>query len=730
MAGSARRRAAAAAGQLSDAALDPAASRRRRSQHLPTLPCARAAGARAACPTHQFLLLALLALLAGVTPTPANAHGTLLQPRSRNFLAYLRGKEYYAHGLAAGGIVAMSDAGALQWPAMRLDGLCGGAPGNDHWEQPGEVTATYGQGATVTVDAVVTVNHLGRVRVRVCPLKAKRMDGGDGCVDLDRADGKGKWWYLPFVQGWSGGTAGTNPPLYGDGYYEAYTLPAITPKEGCESGQRCDAYLGQTVYRTKWRLPPNLECEHCKLVYEWMTAHSCWPPCPSELENEPTCENRQVYPQCGAPGTQYPEYFFNCADVKISAAARSDGGSPRWTTEQGKKGAEAWGSPVVVKLGQKPEPFRTSSGKPAFAPGPPSGKSATTTASGAAAPAPATGGGAINQLSGPAPPPPADSPTCYKTSQLQSRADPRPGVSTRWGFEDGKACIWRGEPNNKAALASRQAADAEAAKAPACKTTPESKTTVDDEGRRWGFEAGRSCLFSLAPPLSAVAAGGAAAASSPPPAPPGKRNVRVCRSTPLSKASPDIDGTLWGFEDGEECVYVKGKSEPGAAVGSGSTTTTTTVAAPARSPSPSPSPKPVVLTLAKAPVATKKEEEEEDAKPAAAAATKAPSPSPSPSPSLLNKIVDEKEKLATVAFKPFTASSANKAASAPAAKKEEEDEEEEAVDDAEEEADEAAAADDDDNGKAPPPPSPSPRPPSPSPSPRAPAPSPSPSPKP
>lgn len=626
-------------GAAASAAPPPRAARGRASSRRPT--------------RFTTTVLAAATLTLALLAPAAHAHGTLLQPRSRNFLAYLRGQEYYAHGLSAGGAGVMSDSGALSWPAMRLDSICGGAPGNKHWDAPGEPVATYGQGGTVNVDSVITVNHLGRVRVRLCPLDAKRMDGRDGCVDLERADGKGTYWYLPFVAGWAGGTHGNAPPLYGDGFYEAYTLPEITPKEGCESGQKCDAYKDMVVYRTKWRLPKDYVSEHSKLVWEWMTAHSCWPPCPPELENEPTCRNAQAFQQCGDKGAAYPEFFLNCADVRVRAAARSDGGQPVWRTDVSKKPAEQWGAPVIVRMNDagKPQPYKPASGKAPFAPGPQSPKAAPSSSSPALPPPPPP----PRQYTGPAPPPPADSPPCYKTSLLQSRlADPKGDPQgPRWGFEDGRACRYVRDPE-AGALGARAAADAEAAKAPRCSPgLAEGSAVADDEGRKWGFENGRSCLFAQQPPgAKAVAAAGAAPSSSS-----GhggnhasNNNVKHCRKTPRSRASPDIAGNLWGFEDGSECLYVE--ANPAAATAAAAPAAAAAAKPSSPAPSPAPSPKPTVAAAApqKAPAA---------AVPVVVKALRPPSPSPSALPAA--------DKAAAAAAPPAPAASPTSSPAPPAA---------------------------------------------------------------
>lgn len=53
---------------------------------------------RAAAPRAAAAALLLLQLLA-----PATGHGMMINPRSRNWAAYLQNNYYYAHGLNMGG---------------------------------------------------------------------------------------------------------------------------------------------------------------------------------------------------------------------------------------------------------------------------------------------------------------------------------------------------------------------------------------------------------------------------------------------------------------------------------------------------------------------------------------------------------------------------------------------------------------------------------------------------
>lgn len=129
-----------------------------------------------------------------------------------------------------------------------------------------------------------------------------------------RADGKGSAIDLPWTKGWYGVTSGFEPPMYNDGSFTTYKLPAIDKSKGC-SAWACDQFKGMFVYRTKWNLPKDYKCNHCKLQFYYLTASSCWPPCMKE-----PCKKPVGYAYCGQAGATYPEEFWNCADISIKSS--------------------------------------------------------------------------------------------------------------------------------------------------------------------------------------------------------------------------------------------------------------------------------------------------------------------------------------------------------------------------------------------------------------------------
>jgi hypothetical protein len=238
----------------------------------------------------------------------------MLDPPSRPWLDYLLNYNYNPHAVFAGGTMAVSKDETLVWPAAHRSGICGDAANETKWDSPvggAGPRKTYKSGDTIDVDVLFAQNHLGRWRVRLCPLDAR---DESRCQDLQRADGQGRAVDLVWTSGWHGVTSGFEPPLAVDGF-SVYKLPPVGKEQGCGTWA-CDQFKGMYVYRSKWRLPGDgFKCSHCKMQMEYLTASRCWPPC---LPDSKGCKPKPVdYPYCGTPGASYPETFWNCADVAV-----------------------------------------------------------------------------------------------------------------------------------------------------------------------------------------------------------------------------------------------------------------------------------------------------------------------------------------------------------------------------------------------------------------------------
>ncbi|GBF94921.1 hypothetical protein Rsub_08164 [Raphidocelis subcapitata] len=300
-------------------------------------------------------LAALAALLAFVPA--ALGHGLMIHPKSRNFVAYLNNQEYNAHSLNMGGAWVVSDYGKLTYPWGNR-GACGDKADQYKWDAPGTPQITYIPGQEINIDAVIAVNHMGKITAEICDLYAKPGDGK--CqklkVKMDNGQTAESWW-LPGINQWGGGNYGGEGPRYGDGTFEAYQLPEITESSGwgCNGQRLCNMYKDMYVYRTKWLLPQGFTCDHCKLQWTWTTGHSCWPTC-EEGNPMPQCGVKQQFGACGSAGTAYPEEFVNCADVKITDAAKLDWASnfPPWNGwVEGNMKKGWWGSvsPSIMNSG-------------------------------------------------------------------------------------------------------------------------------------------------------------------------------------------------------------------------------------------------------------------------------------------------------------------------------------------------------------------------------------------
>lgn len=84
-----------------------------------------------------------------------------------------------------------------------------------------------------------------------------------------------------------------------------------------------DTYAGHTVHMLRYQLPAGLRCDNCVLQWWYLTGNSCNPPCVPEDPAHPKCDTSMGV--CGTSGSNYPEEFWNCADVRI--LARSGPGS-------------------------------------------------------------------------------------------------------------------------------------------------------------------------------------------------------------------------------------------------------------------------------------------------------------------------------------------------------------------------------------------------------------------
>ncbi len=236
----------------------------------------------------------IIVLLVVVKTPVARCHGYLKSPPARNVLA---NSDYCPHCLNSGGVSSVSASGTLTWPEGR-HGICG-----DPFKGPrkhefggkyytGKPAITYAQGQVAQIEVFVSTNHNGRFRFRICqyrknPFETEADMLTDACFEehvLTQAN-------VPAAQ---------NP---GEEWY--YTTPGDPVT---------------TEYVTFYQLPENLVCDGkkfaCVMQWYWLSGNTCHPPGTPQQYLRPF-----NMPTCGEPGSNYPEEFWNCADILITPVA-------------------------------------------------------------------------------------------------------------------------------------------------------------------------------------------------------------------------------------------------------------------------------------------------------------------------------------------------------------------------------------------------------------------------
>ncbi|GFR49568.1 hypothetical protein Agub_g11615, partial [Astrephomene gubernaculifera] len=108
------------------------------------------------------------------------------------------------------------------------------------------------------------------------------------------------------------------------------------------------------------------------------------------------------------------------------------------------------------------------------------------------------------------------------------------------------------------------------ATAPSCSGTPTMDTSQpDDVGYLWGWQSGRACVFrsSSGKPIyyAALISGDWDAQPGYVPKPSSKSgwfDAPRCSQPPTYDAKPDSEGRLWGYENGQGCVYRDARGYP------------------------------------------------------------------------------------------------------------------------------------------------------------------------
>lgn len=294
----------------------------------------------------------------------ANGHGLMCEPRQRG--AYVSQKcgsnlpepknpviDYCAHCLNGGskGTVAkhLHPAGWFLYEPL-IDftrtatraGLCGDPKGNnDHMIGGTFVPSSYGgapivahwkSGSTVDFTAEIDTNHNGYFEFFLCNLDdcgTKDITGQcfmqNDCYKLMRV--KHKDCENPSLK------THTECGPIDDKYPGRWYLP-------CRKTEHVGIHIvGGSSGTMRYQLPKGVKCDHCVVQWYWATANSCAPrgfleymtrmnnpfgtTCPSDGGGSGAYN--AMMSECG--GSSFPEEFWSCADVKISATGGATGGA-------------------------------------------------------------------------------------------------------------------------------------------------------------------------------------------------------------------------------------------------------------------------------------------------------------------------------------------------------------------------------------------------------------------
>eukprot|EP00798_Chlamydomonas_sp_ICE-L_P010153 gene10153-8056_t len=272
------------------------------------------------------LVLASLCLAGSLHLRVADAHGFLLTPLSRNIRSYYdpppQDKEYLPHGLRAGGPAKVKEGGGgLPWPNGGF-GVCGDPydATEPKWITPLGKT-TYLQGETIQVQSLIHAYHRGRFGLSICPYTSDQaaleacLQRPESVMNSDQAAHEACLQRPESIM------------ARADSVYPGmpwYCLESVGDGSGTKTlYTKNDSFSGEDVYTMTYRLPTGLVCDHCVMRWYYGTSNSCQPPCtpenpfydPADPVNGCNIYKLQI---CGSPeAPDYPEEFWNCADIEI-----------------------------------------------------------------------------------------------------------------------------------------------------------------------------------------------------------------------------------------------------------------------------------------------------------------------------------------------------------------------------------------------------------------------------
>eukprot|EP00548_Thalassiothrix_antarctica_P020254 CAMPEP_0194195924 /NCGR_PEP_ID=MMETSP0154-20130528/76393_1 /TAXON_ID=1049557 /ORGANISM="Thalassiothrix antarctica, Strain L6-D1" /LENGTH=625 /DNA_ID=CAMNT_0038920485 /DNA_START=50 /DNA_END=1927 /DNA_ORIENTATION=- len=253
--------------------------------------------------SNTTILVVLLFILSLSRTT--DAHGYLLSPRSRNFVAYedgvwyatdkrseVYGKETCPHCANQGGKCGVIGANDYNYPLSFARTL-----------MPADPQETYRRGDIITVEVVLTAHHKGHFEFNACPIQHQGDIPTKECFDQ---------YPLEFVS-----DEYYNAPKDNNHVGRAY-IPPISYRGIRKGGKGVSGY----GFKYKMKLPSNLYGDLVLLQWHYITSNSCRVE-DYEKYKFPKEWGINVYAlgSCQLPisddGGGAPEQFWNCAEISI-----------------------------------------------------------------------------------------------------------------------------------------------------------------------------------------------------------------------------------------------------------------------------------------------------------------------------------------------------------------------------------------------------------------------------
>jgi len=243
----------------------------------------------------------LTALLGFISTSKVNAHGHVISPRSRNFVASQDGKwsggtsndpkkETCPHCLNrdSGGGCGLAGSHDYNYPKNALGEA-----------MPLNIQENFQKGQTFDFTAILTAHHKGHFEYRACPI-------GYGEVATKECF---ETYPLEFVK----------DDLYNAPKDPNYPERAYIP---LSSHSTVKDSAGKYLYTHTYKLPDNLSGDLVLIQWRYVTANSClpegydsypWPAVGFHPGNLGTCGPLPI------DGNGVPEQFWNCIEVKVSS---------------------------------------------------------------------------------------------------------------------------------------------------------------------------------------------------------------------------------------------------------------------------------------------------------------------------------------------------------------------------------------------------------------------------